>query len=383
MKTKQIRNITFTLHRYLGLALGLMILIIGITGSLLVFHKQIDEFLVTQKFGQITPEGETASLTMIVNSLKENYSEPKFKISSVGIPEKPNLPYQAWLASSEGKYIEAFINPYTAKVLGTRPLENTFFGWIYRLHFQLLGGEIGTKIVGIVALLWVILSLTGIILWPGWRKLITGFKIKWNAHPKRVNFDIHKVTGIIVGAFLAIIAFTGFCWNFYDQSVPLIYAATFTPKAVEPTSKVIPNQSPLTIDKLVEKGRNAIPEADVQRITIPQESEGAFEIRKKFPQSLNNYGQSSVYVDQYSGEILQVKNELKPSRAEAILNSFLPLHYGTFAGLPSQIFYIFVGIAPAILLITSLKMTWYRRKPKKIEIPPSTEMENSSQQFSD
>lgn len=231
--------------------------------------------------------------------------------------------------------------------------------------------------MGIVALLWVILSLTGIILWPGWRKLIAGFKIKWNAHPKRVNFDIHKVTGIIVAAFLAIIAFTGFCWNFYAQSVPLIYGATFTPKPVEPTSKVIPNQSPLTIDELVEKGNNALPEAYVQRITIPQQSESAFEIRKKFPQSLNNYGQSSVYVDQYSGEILQVKNEFKPSRAEAILNSFLPLHYGTFAGLPSRIFYVFVGIAPTILLITGLKMTWYRRKAKRSEVSLSTETENS------
>lgn len=146
MKTKQIRNVTFTLHRYLGLALGLIILIIGLTGSLLVFHNEIDEFLVTKQFGQIIPEGERASLTTIVNSVKETYGEPKFKISFVGISAKPNIPYQAWLASSEGKWTEVFINPYTAKILGTRPLENTFFGWIHRLHSQLLGGDIGTKL---------------------------------------------------------------------------------------------------------------------------------------------------------------------------------------------------------------------------------------------
>ena len=67
--------------------------------------------------------------------------------------------------------------------------------------------------MGIVALLTLILSLTGIMLWPGWRRLITGFKIKWGAHPQRVNFDLHKVFGIVTAVFLSLIAFTGFAWN--------------------------------------------------------------------------------------------------------------------------------------------------------------------------
>ena len=58
-----------------------------------------------------------------------------------------------------------------------------------------------------------ILSLTGLVLWPGWRKLVTGFKIKWQAHIKRVNFDIHKVVGVVAVVFLAMISFTDFCWN--------------------------------------------------------------------------------------------------------------------------------------------------------------------------
>ncbi|WP_322505644.1 hypothetical protein [Chroococcidiopsis cubana] len=31
---------------------------------------------------------------------------------------------------------------------------------------------------------------------------MAGFKIKWNAHPKRVSFDIHKVAGIVTAIFL-------------------------------------------------------------------------------------------------------------------------------------------------------------------------------------
>ncbi len=365
MRTKQVRNFAFTLHRYLGLVLGLIIVIIGLTGSVLVFRHEIEQFLVTQQFGQITPEGEKASLKVMLDSVKENYSDrPEFKVYSLNIPEKPDLPYQLWVRSPDDKWIQVFVNPYTGKVIGSRPWDTTFFSWVYRLHYELLAGEVGFIFVGIVAFLLVILSITGIVLWPGWRKLIAGFKIKFNAHPKRVNFDVHKVTGIVVAIFLGLIAFTGFCWNFYEHSEPLIYAATFTPKPPEPTSKPIPSRSALTVDELVEKVRNVLPEARLERISLPQTPEAAFEARKKFPQSLNNYGLSSVYLDQYTGQILGINNELEPSRAEAVLNSFVPIHYGTFAGLPSRIFYLFVGLAPLILYITGLVMWWYRRQPK-------------------
>ncbi|MEH2242720.1 PepSY-associated TM helix domain-containing protein [Nostoc sp.] len=64
-----------------------------------------------------------------------------------------------------------------------------FFEIAYLLHYALLGGDIAYKFVGIIGLLMSFMSITGMILWSGWRRLISGFKIKWNAHPKRVNFD--------------------------------------------------------------------------------------------------------------------------------------------------------------------------------------------------
>ncbi|NJK49254.1 PepSY domain-containing protein [Candidatus Gracilibacteria bacterium] len=42
MKTKFIRNLTFHFHRVLGLILGIIVSIVGLTGSLLVFEGKID-----------------------------------------------------------------------------------------------------------------------------------------------------------------------------------------------------------------------------------------------------------------------------------------------------------------------------------------------------
>ena len=60
---------------------------------------------------------------------------------------------------------------------------------------------------------------------------------------------------------------------------------------------------------------------------------------------------------------MQVDNALKPLLGDRILNSFNPLHYGTFGGLPTRILYVFVGLVPLILFITGFVMWQYRKRP--------------------
>lgn len=49
---------------------------------------------------------------------------------------------------------------------------------------------------------------------------------------------------------------------------------------------------------------------------------------------------------------------------DCILNTFTPIHYETFGGLPTRILYVFVGLSPTILFITGLVMYRLRRRPK-------------------
>ncbi|MEH2447975.1 MAG: PepSY-associated TM helix domain-containing protein [Nostoc sp.] len=52
MNSKKIRDLAFTLHRYLGLAVGLVLVIVGLTGSLLVFEQDFDHLMIAQQYGQ-------------------------------------------------------------------------------------------------------------------------------------------------------------------------------------------------------------------------------------------------------------------------------------------------------------------------------------------
>jgi uncharacterized iron-regulated membrane protein len=238
------------------------------------------------------------------------------------------------------------------------------------MHYELLAGQIGIVVAGIAALLLFVLSLTGIMLWPGWRKLVAGFKIKWNAHLKRLNFDLHKVVGIITATFLAMIAFTGFCWNFWEQTEPMIYAATFTPKPVELVSKAIPGKAALGLTEILHRTETALPGLETTSVSLPDGPTGVFRINRKRPEEINRWGDSTVYLDQYSGEVLQIQDSRTAKLGDRVINSFAPMHYGTFGGIWTRILYVFVGLAPTALLVTGFIMWRYRKQPASQSIKP-------------
>ncbi|MEH2259711.1 PepSY-associated TM helix domain-containing protein [Nostoc sp.] len=365
MNSKKIRDLAFTLHRYLGLVVGLVLIIVGLTGSLLVFEQDFDHFMITQQYGQITPQQVQLSPESVMNTIEAKYAvRGDLHLFRIYLPDTPSSPYLGQLSSTNDQRTEVFVNPYTGKIIGERISNKTLIGVMLNLHYSLMAGQTGTMFVGITAFLMCILIITGLVLWPGWRKLIAGFKIKLDAHPKRANFDIHKVAGIITVVFLFFTSFTGFCWNFYDLTEPIIYAVTFSSKPSEPVSKPIPGKSTLKLTQQLKIANTALPNAVIKSIYFPSQPENALQIRMKLPQESSDYGNSNVYLDQYTGKVLRVDNALKLSLGDRVLNSFVLLHYGTFWGLPSRILYVFVGLAPLILFITGFVMWRYRYQAK-------------------
>ncbi|MGI2902890.1 PepSY-associated TM helix domain-containing protein [Tolypothrix sp. VBCCA 56010] len=365
MNRKKLRDIVFYLHQYIGFFVGLVLVIVGLTGSLLVFEQDFDHFMIAQQYGIITPQQVQLSPESVVNTIEKKYAaRSDLHLFRIYLPDTPSSPYVGQLSSTDEQRTEVFINPYTGKIIGERISDKTLIGILLELHYSLMAGETGTIIVGVAAFLMCILTITGLVLWPGWRKLIAGFKIKLDAHPQRANFDIHKVAGIITVVFLFFTGFTGFCWNFYSFTEPIIYAVTFTPLAAELVSKPIPGKSTLKLTEQLKIADAALPGAVTKSIYFPGKPEDALQIRMKLPQESSDYGNSNVYLDQYSGEVLRVDNGLKMPLGDRVLNSFTPLHYGTFGGLATRILYVFVGLAPLILFLTGFLMYWYRHWTK-------------------
>jgi uncharacterized iron-regulated membrane protein len=349
MTSKQVRDVVFITHRYIGLVVGLLAAAIALTGSLLIINgwtTPLFEPKVT-----VTGTGEPLAITEIVS--KAQSLIPNLTLESLELPKKATEPITGWWMAAEDKWTEASINPYTGELLSQPKGEGStaYVDFLWSVHINLLGGEKGAYVAGIVGLLATILC-------------VTGFKIKWNAKAKRLNFDLHKVVGIIAAVFLSMAMFTGFIWNYGTWTTPAIYAATFSPQPAEgnePVSKVIPGQPPLQFtDSLLQKASAALPEGRVTSIYFPTEPKGVFTVNKEIDGKEVN-----AVIDRYSGEIIKVNDSnTKKSLGDRITDSFVPVHFGTFAGLPSRIFYVFIGLSPAFLLITGFIMWRYRKRGK-------------------
>jgi uncharacterized iron-regulated membrane protein len=372
MRSLRLRSVMFQLHRYLGLLCGLILIMIGSTGSLLVFEPELEHQWLEQQIGAIVPEGNPVSIDIILATVRTVVSQtPGLTLGNLLVPQTATSPYQARLWDATDHLVQLFIHPYTGQVMGTIPEAKSWVQTALRLHYQLLAGSTGTIVVGIVGLLLFLLSITGIVLWPGWRKLITGLTIKWNAHPKRVHFDLHKVAGIAAAVFLAVTGFTGFCWNFYDWSTAVIYAATFTAAPSELTSKPLSGQSALPVSALLAIADASLPNAVTTSVGMPAKPNGVVRIGKRQAHETSTYGESEVLLDPYTSKPLRVQNSKTLALGDRLLNTFGPLHYGTFWGITSRILYVFVGLAPLILFITGSVMWWYRKRKdiRLVEVP--------------
>jgi uncharacterized iron-regulated membrane protein len=361
MKTKQIRDVVFIAHRYIGLVVGLLAAAIALTGSLLIINGWTTPLFEPKV--AITPTGEPIAIAKIAS--KAQSLVPNMTLESLEIPKEATKPITGWWLAGEDKWTKASLNRYTGELLSQPKPEgsNTYVDFLWNVHITLLGGEKGAYVAGIVGLLTTTLCITGIILWPGWRRLVTGFKVKWNAKAKRLNFDLHKVVGIIAAVFLLMAMFTGFIWNYGTWITPAIYTATFSPQPAqgnEPLSKAIPGKPPLKFTKeILQKANAALPEGQVTYINFPTKPKGVFQVYKEI-----NGQEVYAAIDRYSGEIIKVKNLSTKSLGDRVMDSFVPVHFGTFAGLPSRIFYVFIGLSPTVLLITGFIMWRYRKRGK-------------------
>jgi uncharacterized iron-regulated membrane protein len=373
-KSKRTRELIFQGHRYLGLVLGVLIAIASLTASMMIVMLDTEEFFIQQSVEQVIPQGERLSFEVLVDKAKNDSIAQGYSIVNGISPYTfPNRPLDSPISISlskpdnEDDWIDVILNPYTGKVLGTAP-ERQVLETVLNLHYTLLAGKAGESIMGVTGLLGFILMVTGITLWSGWRKLATGFKIKWKGHLKRRNFGIHQVAGIFSGIFLAMALFTGFIYNFPNFTYPLIYRLTFSPVPPEEfVSTPIAGKTPITLTQALNAIKQEIPEGIVTQIDLPQTETDVYQVRKKVPGDWYGnlkFGRSFAYVDHYSGKVLSAVDITKASLGEKIANGMDIFHFGLFGGIFGRILYFCVGLSPTILLITGFTMYRLRRRPQ-------------------
>lgn len=354
----KLRTPALILHRWIGILASLLLVIIGLTGSLLVFSNELDHAFNPQLL-HVEPQGEMRSHQELVDSAKTTY--PQLKPHRITVPSSPDIAYTVMMVDSKDDYTDVYLNPFNGKVLGSRPWKQTIGGFLIELHVHLLAGDLGMQVVGICGGLLLLMGITGLALWNGWRNLKYGFKIRWKAPWQLIHYDIHKAIGVVSVALLSLIAATGMAMVFWTPFENAVYYLTQTPRPVEVASQVAAGKAPMGINEMLQKAEAAVPGAQLFKFFPAKKPEATFNVWMHLPQEHEFNKDPSLYLDQYTGTVLRLDHPKQASLAVRIMKAQYILHVGNYGGLLTRILYCLIGLTPLGLMITGFAL-WQRRR---------------------
>lgn len=352
------RGLASAAHLYLGLVAGLALAIIGVTGSLLVFHDEIDALLDPQ-LHRVEPRAERAALDDIVAAARA--SEPAHTPSYVRMPRHEHESIEIWTDGEEGPAI--FVDPYTATVLGSQGHGESLTGWLFDLHVELFAGEVGHIIVGITGFALIVLLISGLVLWwPRLRSWTRALFARPRGSLRRINHELHSLTGVWSAAGLFILALTGASLVFHNAFSTALHRITASaPPPPPPESAPRPGASDARLQDAVATARSALPGGRVSWIYLAADESSPLSVRMQMPGEWHPNGRSYVYLDRYTGDLLHAHDALQARTGTRIYDVLYPLHIGRF-GLWSRLLYAALGFAPLMLAIGGFYIWWERRR---------------------
>ncbi|MCI0570321.1 MAG: PepSY domain-containing protein [Myxococcaceae bacterium] len=363
---RRLRPVLFQLHRWVGLVLGLWLVVAGLSGSALVFGDALSVQL-DPALHRVAPSPQRAPLSVVLENLRAAHgpTPPRF----IRMPERADAPYEAWM-DAQGS-LRAYVDPASGRVLGSRCTQESPVAWLRELHVHLLAGETGETVVGLGGVGMLLLCLTGLVLWwPGRRKLALGFTVRRPLKWRRGNHDVHKVVGILALPLLLVGALTGALLVFHAPFDRLLATMNGKPPVAATASRGEPPGEGPGVDALLAAADAALPGARTTRVDLPPRPGAPLKVRKRLPGEVHPNGMSFVLLDPASGAILQVQDARTAPLSARVWALRYPLHIGSWGGLPTRLLALLAGLAPGALFLSGFFLWLERlRRPFRTSAP--------------
>lgn len=365
--TLKLRRIWLRAHLYLGLSLGLLFALLGLTGSFLVFNHAIDEWLNPRLLLRSGP-GPDRPLAAIARAAEGAAAGLRPVGRLLMTPRHPGgvyVVYNTEKVGDEFRLHEAHVDPTSARVLGRRVWGEYFVSWVYVLHSHLHAGEGGEAVVGLAGVFLVISTATGLVLWwPIVRK--GGIRAATRVKRAHLNFDLHKLAGALSALGLLVVAFSGVYIVFPNWfKAPLAVVSTPTPHEPVKGQAAPPGTPDVDLDAALATARPYFPEARLIAVQLPLEPTDPITVTFRRPGEVRQtWGRCVVWLDRHTGAVLKVHDGNTQTAADVFADWQFPLHNGEAGALPGRWLVFLTGLSPTLLGITGTALWWRKRRSK-------------------
>jgi len=388
-----LRRLNDWLHLWLGLVSGIVVFIVSITGCFYAFQQEIKDSLEPWRFVEVQEKGFVPPSQLLDTAMAYM---PGSKPTGLTYSNREGAAAIGFSSFENGErhFTAIFLNPYTGEFLQKQQAigngEFDFFRFIIDGHRALwLPYKIGRPIVGVCTLIFLVLLITGMVMWwpKRWNKanFDKSFKIKWNGNFKRVNYDLHNVLGFYSLLLAFALAVTGLVWSFKWFEDSLYYVTSggqekpghHHPHSDTTKAGQLAKNTVSALDQAWYKTMEVEPNVQGMYMTpILEDKEDAIEIIA-YQSHGSWYNRNEYYYDQYTLELFRVQGDRYAEAGFADQLSMLnyDIHIGAVWGLPGKILAFSISLICASLPITGFLVWWNKKKKtkKKANLSKSSE----------
>ena len=378
------RRLLFQVHMWIGLILGLLLALLGLSGSVLVYDDAIANLLSPAP--RAAAKGEALSLDKIAEAARGvagrgpmqimlPRAEGEAIVVRVG-QISPMGPIPAQREARNGGRVRAegtrpgmqvFVDPVSGVVLGTR---NTMLPpvlmFAHQLHGNFLMGRDGRSFVGWLGVAMLLLGGTGLVLWwPRRGQWKYAFFVRRTATGLRFYRELHAATGIWISVVFMAVSFSGVVIAFPNTMTRFSGGTTARPTYnLREGPSITPMEGVALIGpaQALSLARTALPDAAPVSISMPVHRNQAIAVNMLADGAVG----ASVYVDPWRARVVAVRD---PSRG--FLAWQRPLHQGAGLGPVWRALVFLTGLVPTLFVVTGILM-WLRKR--KRHMPMSAAM---------
>ncbi len=433
-----LRRIFLWIHRYTGLVMAGFLIMAGFTGALLAFHDELDATF-NHKLAHIDKQNmPPLPIAILHDKVIKAYPKYSFSTMPTSVAADKSAVFSVDRVRDEtsknqpkAPFQEVYINPYNGDIVGTRDKDewawrNTMWK-VFWLHRDLLLGDIGKLLLGVIALLWTINCFIGFYLTlprtlkkshethrktvkkraSVLKRWLPAWKIRRKTNTFKLNYDVHHAFGLWLWLMLFVIAWSSVGFNLQQVYQPVMQVVVGlesregkkgkegkerekgkSHKLDKSGAQVLPNVTPVinaTAD-IVNK-TNSIEYVSKQAniatqnngVTVEQllgirwvAEDNQWQMRFKTDKDIGIHsGASSITVDAATGSVVRVNFGYQSTFGSKTDQWLSTLHMGHISHgvshLAYQILLAILGLAVAVLSGTGVYL-WYKVRQQRLKV---------------
>jgi sulfite reductase (NADPH) flavoprotein alpha-component len=372
-----LRAVIFRLHWLLGISLGLVLALMGITGAMMGFEDEIMEALSPQ--AHVTVSGEAPlSADALMAIIRQRL--PDDRVTALQVESDPARAYTITVLrrpADGGRNPRIYVNPYDGALLGEATGAD-FFGRVRSLHRYLtvFGGsnDVGRHITGAAAFAVVFFAISGLYLrWPrrplDWR---SWFRLDFSLRGRALLRSLHSIIGSWLAIFYVISALSGLWWSYdwYRGAVTWLLSAqteAMKPRKATSTSAGVgdaeaTNQDPVSLEAALTVVRAQYGDRLANVIVNMPQSGKPVRARVLTVDAPHDRALDDLQIDPKAGRIVKstLHADLKPG--EWIMANMDPIHTGIAFGPVWRVMVVVAALGLPLFAVTGILLYVDRRR---------------------